>query len=338
MTDNRIEFGISILATRAPHELIDSARLAEELGFDFFWLTDSSLHGYYVYPYLTLAAVNTQRIRLGTNCTHPLTMHPAMTANAIATVNTISRGRAILGIGAGGGPTVELRASGAAKARTLEDMVTTTRALLSGEHVTHATDDYQIRDGHIMYGLKEVAPPPIYLTASGPKVFEAAGRVADGVLMTCGGLRQGIDFALKHVGIGAQEAGRNLEDIDLAWHVFGTFDEDPNVAYRLGAQAGAMFCNAFPTYCALAGIPEEQVAEVKRAYTARHFTEAYAAHKLVTREMVDRLTVSGGKDLWRERISMARQAGIKHIELFLLGEPVTVMRGLADAVLAVGTA
>ena len=340
MTHPRLTFGVTILATLPPQELVTAAKQAEALGFDYFWLTDSSLHGYYVYPYLTLAATNTKKIRLGTNCTHPLTMHPAMTANAIATINTISGGRAVLGIGAGGGPTAELRPqSGAAKVHDLEDMVSVAHRLLAGERISYQGDDYQIRDAHVMYGLEGFQPPKIYITASGPRTFEMAGRVADGVLMTCGGSREGLDFAIKHVRIGAEAAGRRLDDLDLAWHVFGTFDNDPEVANRLGAQAGAMFANAFPTYCSLAGISDERVANVKRAYVgARHFTEAHAAAKLVTKEMVERLTVSGGKAVWQERIAMAREAGISHIELFVLGEPLAVMQGLADEVLAVGAA
>jgi len=337
MTQPRLSFGVTILTTLPPQELVAAARESEALGFDFFWLTDSSLHGYFVYPYLTLAATNTKSIRLGTNCTHPLTMHPAMTANAATTINAISRGRAILGIGAGGGPTAELRPQGKAKINDLEEMVSVTRRLLTGERVTFEGDDYQIKDAHIMYGLEGLQPPKIYITASGPRTFEMAGRVADGVLMTCGGSREGLEFAINHVRTGAEAAGRSVDDLDLAWHVFGTFDEDPEVAYRLGSQAGAMFANAFPVYCAMAGIPDEKVAEVKRAYVgARHFTEARAAHRLVTRDMVERLTVSGGKDLWEERVAIAREMGISHIELFVLGEPLAVLRGLAGAVLAPG--
>lgn len=332
MTASRLTFGVTVLATLPPSDLVSVAKAAEGFGFDYLWLTDSSLHGYFVYPYLTLAAINTERIRLGTNCTHPLTLHPAMTANAIATVNAISGGRAVLGIGAGGGPTVEVRPkTGNAKVHELEDMVTLTRRLLAGERVSFESETYAVTDGHIMYGLENNAAPKIYITASGPKAFEMAGRVADGVLMTCGGSREGLDFALEHVRVGAASAGRRLDDLDVAWHVFGTFDSNQVAARRLGTQAGAMFANAFPTYCKLAGIPDEDVARVKNAYVgARHFTEARAAHALVTDQMVDRLTVSGGKELWSERLAMAREAGIKHVELFVLGDPIAVMRGLAE--------
>ena len=70
-------------------------------GFTHLWLTDSSLHARCVYAYLTLAALNSERLMLGTGITHPYTRHPAITVNAIATLDEISEGRAILGVGAG---------------------------------------------------------------------------------------------------------------------------------------------------------------------------------------------------------------------------------------------
>lgn len=329
-----LTFGVTLLATLRPADFVSTVLRAEAGGYDLVWVTDSSLHAHSVYPYLALAATATSHVRLGTNCTHPLGAHPATSINAIATIGAIAGGRAILGIGAGGGPTVELGHS-RAKVSDIEAMATVARRLYAGETVHHHDDGFELREGRLMHGLADVEPPKIYITASGPRTLEMAGRVADGVLMCCGGSASGLDFALSHVRRGIEASGRRLEDVDVAWHVFGTFDRDPETSHRVGAQAGAMFANAFPSYCALADIPEADVAAVKRAYTgAHHFTEAHAAHRLVTHEMVDRLTVSGDAALWRERLALARDRGITHVELFPLGDVPRVLDALAEEVLA----
>src|SRR5262249_59080834 len=74
----------------------------------YLWLTDSSLHARNCYSYLTLAATHSSRLRLGTAVTNPVTRHPAITAAAAATVDEVSGGRLILGIGAGDRPLLAL--------------------------------------------------------------------------------------------------------------------------------------------------------------------------------------------------------------------------------------
>jgi 5,10-methylenetetrahydromethanopterin reductase len=80
----------------------------DRLGYRYLWLTDSSLHARNCYCYLTLAAARSGRLLLGTAVTNPVTRHPAITAAAAATVDEISGGRMLLGIGAGDRPLLAL--------------------------------------------------------------------------------------------------------------------------------------------------------------------------------------------------------------------------------------
>jgi 5,10-methylenetetrahydromethanopterin reductase len=342
MNSSRPTFGISTMNTFPRGEFVEIVQLAENLGYDHFWVSDSSLHSYYVYSYLTLAAVNTSRIKLGTNCTHPLSVHPAVTINAMATTNQIANGRAILGIGSGGGPVGELgyRAQGA-KVKEVEDMVTIAKRLFKGERVDYHGREFEINDAVLMFGLGECDPPQVYVTASGPRMLEMAGRVADGVLMCCGASTEGLEFALAQVRKGAESAGRSLDEIDLAWHVFGTFEPDPVKAHRVGAEGCSFLVNWFPIYCELSGISADSVAAIKEAYVgARHFTEAHSAHALVTGQMVEKLTVSGDAKVWNKFLDLARQAGISHVELLPIAgidrlmhdDFVPVLKGLAEEV------
>lgn len=101
-------FDVTTMATEPPGRFRALARAVEAGGFDALWVCDSSLHPRDVYPYLTLAAVETTRLHLGPNCTHPFTRHPAITLNAMATLHELSGGRARLALGAGDRPVTEL--------------------------------------------------------------------------------------------------------------------------------------------------------------------------------------------------------------------------------------
>ena len=88
------------LAQYPPARLIELARLQEACGYETFWYTDERFFRE-VYSGLTLAAMHTRDIKLGTMVTDPYTRHPALTAMAIATLDEVAEGRAVLGLGAG---------------------------------------------------------------------------------------------------------------------------------------------------------------------------------------------------------------------------------------------
>src|SRR5512132_609645 len=124
--------GLLMLPAYAPARLADLAGLAESTGFDDFWLADERFFRE-VYACLTLCALRTRRIRLGPCVTDPYSRHPALTAMAIATLDEISGGRALLGIGAGISGFAELGVRRERPARAIREAITLIRRLLSGE-------------------------------------------------------------------------------------------------------------------------------------------------------------------------------------------------------------
>jgi 5,10-methylenetetrahydromethanopterin reductase len=120
------------------------------------WVIDSQLAMKDVYAGLVVAALNTTRIGLGTGVTNAVTRHPTVTANAIAAVNEISRGRAVLGLGAGDSA---LYGIGLQPQKVAE--------------VEEAIGFFRERIGDI----------PIYLAVSRPRMCELAGRAADGAIV-----------------------------------------------------------------------------------------------------------------------------------------------------------
>src|SRR5512134_3441110 len=123
-----------MLPAYEPARLADLAVLAESAGFDDFWLADERFFRE-VYACLTLCALRTRRIRLGPCVTDPYSRHPALTAMAIATLDEIAGGRALLGIGAGISGFAELGVVREKPARAIREAVTLIRRLLAGEEV-----------------------------------------------------------------------------------------------------------------------------------------------------------------------------------------------------------
>ena len=327
-----LKFGATLQGVDDPKTFAEQIKQIEEWGYDYFWITDSTLHARYCYSYLTLAAVNSSRMLLGTNCTHPLTRHPAVNANAIATINEISGGRAIFGIGAGDSPVFEVGAR-IAKVKELRAAIEMTRRLYTGERFDFDEAGFELNNGSIHYGLEGVDPPKIYMTVSGPKMLELAGEVADGVIVHCGAFREGLEFAFEHLRTGAERAGRSVDDIDVAWHLFGVVDEDIDAARQAARPMAAWFPKRSPLYCKLAGMPEELIEEISSVYSGGEFHEAKRAHELTTDDMIDKFTVSGGFDVWQERLTLAEEFGISHVEIFPLGDRMELIGDLATKVI-----
>ncbi len=96
-----LDFGITLKPDMRPERVVALTQQAEAAGFAYGWLFDSHVLWLEPYPLLTLMALNTTRMRLGTCVTNPATRDPTVTASALATLNLISGGRMDLGIGRG---------------------------------------------------------------------------------------------------------------------------------------------------------------------------------------------------------------------------------------------
>src|SRR5262245_39317879 len=97
----RPSLGVMLFSDYSVPELIELAEVSEALGYRFFWYTDVRF-ARECYVALTAVALSTHRIHVGPGVTDPYSRHPALTASAIATLDEVSGGRAVLGLGTGG--------------------------------------------------------------------------------------------------------------------------------------------------------------------------------------------------------------------------------------------
>lgn len=311
----RSRSGVVLQGAYEPALFSDMVAEIDALGFDHLWLTDSSLHARNSYAYLTLAAMRSVRLQLGTAVTNPLTRHPAITAASAATVDEISGGRMILGIGAGDRPLLALGMK-PASVDSLRASIVAIRALWGGAHVDVEDAAFTLRDAHLRFPARPDIP--IYISASGPRTLELAGEIADGVILLVGLFPEALAWALEHIDRGASKGGRDRPHI--AVFAYGAIDDDEDRALESARSIAAWFPQTAPVICELAGLPQSMIEEVKRRYSGGEFQEAATAARLLPDEFVRRVALAGNRAQARERIAAVMDAGADSVNVFPLGE------------------
>jgi 5,10-methylenetetrahydromethanopterin reductase len=306
--------GVVLQGVDAPEAFCGMVQEIESLGFGHLWLTDSSLHARNCYSYLTLAAVRSSRLRLGTAVTNPATRHPAITAAAAATVDEVSGGRLILGIGTGDRPLLALghRPSPLAD---LEAAVTAIRRLWRGAEVSLQAPGFSLTGARLRFPARPDIP--VFISASGPKTLELAGRVADGVILLVGLFPEALGWAITQVAKGAAAADRPLPH--LAVFAYGAISEDEQAALADARSIAAWFPQTAPHICRLAGLPDDIAGRVRAGYRGGEFQEAAAAAAALPDEFVRMVALAGNRGRAAERIRAALDAGADSVHVFPLG-------------------
>jgi len=169
-------FGIEFVPDEPVYKIGYMAKLAEDHGFQNIWITDH-YNNRDVWTTLAVLSMMTNRIRLGTGVTNPYTRNAAITASSIASINELSGGRAVLGIGPGDRATFEKMGIEWDKPLTrVREAVLAIRAFLAKEQVSQAG----FKGAQMAFSAGRI---PIYIGAQGPKMLELAGAIADGVLI-----------------------------------------------------------------------------------------------------------------------------------------------------------
>lgn len=206
-----MEYGLAIWLNQPLDAITELAVAAEDAGFSDVWLPD---HYFLrdVYAAQALIAARTTRLRLATGIAAIQLRHPALIASAAATIAECSGGRAVIGIGPGGhefGSQFGMRPK--SPLTMLREAVAIIRQLSSGP--ASFRGDYFSAEGSQL-GWR-IDPPPIYLSARGPRMLELAGELADGVIIH-GVHSDFIDYARARVTRGAERAGRDPRGCRLA--------------------------------------------------------------------------------------------------------------------------
>jgi G6PDH family F420-dependent oxidoreductase len=176
-----------------PSDLLEQARLAEDHGLEALWISDhfhpwNNAQGNSPFVWTMLGAiVQTTSLPVATAVTCPtVRVHPAIIAQAAATVGALSNGRFTLGVGSGEALNEHVLGdrwpAADARLEMLEEAIHVIRELFSGEVINHVGDYYEVEHARI-YTLPE-NPVPIFLSGFGPKSAALAGRIGDGYMST----------------------------------------------------------------------------------------------------------------------------------------------------------
>lgn len=226
-----------------PRQLLDFAVLAEELGFDsvaisdhFHPWKDTDGHAPFAFAWLGALGERTKRVRIGTSVTAPsYRYHPALIAQAFATLGCLYPERVFLGLGSGESMnetplTVHAWPGARERLERLAESVEMIRRLWSEDYVTYEGRHLRVRDAKIFD--KPVDPVPILIAAGGPKAAELAGRHGDGLIVTSGKGDLYKDDLLPGFEKGARAARKKPERLERLIEMKVSFDPDGRRALR----------------------------------------------------------------------------------------------------------
>jgi 5,10-methylenetetrahydromethanopterin reductase len=319
-----IRFGVGFAPNVPAPQVIEAARVAERLGFDVFWITDSHLAAREAMSMLGALAVSTNRIHLGPGVSHLAGRHPSVIASAMATLHELAPGRIRLGIGVGDSGPLNLGVPRTSLA-DLETAVVGIRMLLEGGAV-----DGGSRQLSLMSVKPGSNPVPIFVSGSGERTHRMSGRVADGALIS--GMPDQLAASIASVRAGEAEAGRPARSTKILFWTTVAVDDDRQAARA--AVRGSVARRALNTFGRLAKQgqlePEDLQAfeRLQREHDQGHALEAFDTN-LVPERWIDRFAIAGTPQDVRARLQTAIATGAEEISTILMS-PRSSARGSPD--------
>lgn len=290
-------------------EIHQRATRAEELGYNGIFLGESHLSSIDSFQTLASCAMLTQHLLLGIAVTNMVFRHPTVLAGAAASLNEISKGRAILGLGTGDGPVY----SQGLKATPLKDFeagVHLIRDLVRGGTAAFST-------GKIGIGFTINKPARIYVSAEGPRGLQLAGRSADGVILGTGFDLRVFRWAKEKIRQGTSAAARQESEVAvIAAGMLCVRDDGSEarriVRNRIANRAHHNFRFTFET------VPPEELQGIKKfmaGFDVMKPMEERVDPDLVNDYLVHRFSIAGTPTECIERIEELRAAGVEHLML-----------------------
>ena len=338
----KFDFSVGMGRNLRLDEVATHAQAAEACGFKQMTLIDSQNLCREVYSMMTVAAVNTHRIHIGHGVTNPFTRHPSVTANATATINELSGGRAFLGIGAGFSAVMTM----GMKARSMKEfrsVIEFFKGYTAGREV-----EYEGASMHSEWSRRQI---PVYMATVGPRSLRMTGELGEGAIMI-GVNPTVLKWSMEIMEKGADSAGRSLSDIDKWARTLIYVAPSKEAARReVASYAATCACEMYrsllsrqtPEVEDLRDRMEESepgiVEEIKAVYDAfdpyqHEVTDA--PHSLaVTQRVIDTFLLTGTPDDIGEQIEKLHPLGIDNVStvLFTIIDKKGMMQEIADKVM-----
>lgn len=309
-----LDFGITLKPDMAPERAVALARQAEAAGFAYGWLFDSHVLWLDPYPLLTMLALNTTRMRLGTCVTNPATRDPTVTASALATLNLISGGRMALGIGRGD----SARRVMGKKPTTLAQLEVATRII--SDLANGRPTDYEGEQIRLDWAEGSL---PVWIAGYGPKALHMAGRIADGVILQFADPHL-IRWCMGFVREGAEAAGRDFSAIQIMAAAPVWVSDDLATARDHVRWFPALVSNHVMDLIARydpADLPPELTSYVQNraGYDYHHHAEVGSGNaQFVADDVVDRFCIVGPVAEHKRRLQELANLGVHQFNIYLM--------------------
>lgn len=336
MTDLKFDLGFSsrTVATYPLARRIAIVKRAEALGFDRLWHSNEKF-GRDMVAGMTLSATQTGRIGIGAAVTDPYSVHPALTAAAMATVDEISSGRVLVGLGAGGSGFPSMGIQRVKPAAAVRDAVSIMRAMWSGKRAFVHGKVLHVEGG--VLGFESRPDIPIVIATRGPSILRLAGEIADGVMIATMATPEGIGIAREFVREGLERAGRQPEELETISRVDTCVDPDRDKA-RSGVKQMIAFLlwSSYPDRKFVHQVGLDVPAKLEKMIAQRDYELMFEAGPLVPESFVDAFAWAGTPEEVAAKMKRVAGMGIRRLGVWVLpatdGDLETVIELLADRV------
>jgi 5,10-methylenetetrahydromethanopterin reductase len=314
----KVSFGVSLgailLRREETQKFMDLVKMADDYGVEALGTYDSAFLGGDSYVRTTFMALASQRARVGPRPTNPLTREPQVMASYLASIDSLTNGRAFMDIASGDSAVFNIGYTAASRAQ-IEDYITCIRGLLATGEST-----YQGRPQRVRWTAEAVRRHiPISICVEGPRMLHLGGRIGDGVIAGTGLLPEVIEDTIAKIHAGARETGRDPADVDIWFTARSSLDEDR----QKGIESVKASVSSILNHAMRFGLQGKHVPEALRA-RIQTYVDGYVLYDHVlgegqnprrmeelglTEYAINRWALAGNPSDWVKRIEEVAAAG-----------------------------
>lgn len=309
-----MKLGIEFVPHSPLKKLGELGEEVERAGFDHIWVCDH-YRSRFVHSVLTHLAHITERVKIGPSVTNPYSIHPSVTATALATLDEFSNGRAALGISAGDPFLLENIGLKHDKPITaVRESIQIIKGLWKGKKTDFSGEIFSIKGAQL--GYTPSSDISVYVGGRGPQMLELAGSQADGVIINATHPDEVLE-CMEHIRTGVKKWGRKLEDIEIVSHTAASIDEDEEKAKTKAKTATAFIASSAPqSTLERENIPTEEIEKIRKFIKNGRIARA---RDLVSEKMIEISSVSGEMARLEKRVEKLKEIGIDQI---IIGSPI----------------
>jgi 5,10-methylenetetrahydromethanopterin reductase len=323
--------GKAALYLQDSHDLrdgLDYVKYAEEKGFYAVWQAESRLVRDAIVPMAAYAAV-TDTIKIGSGVINNWTRNIGLLAATFLTLDDLAPGRIICGLGAWWDPlAANVGIDRKKPLKAMRETIEVLRRLLNMETVTFEGEFHQVKgiELDVVHGRTEPRDVQLMIGATGPKMMEMTGEIADGAVLNYCVPPEYNHMAMERLAIGAKKAGRTIDDIDRPQLIVCSVDHDHDKAIDTTRELLTQYLAQQPHIAKASGVSMDVVAEIQSilGWPATH-EQIKAAKHLVPEELILKTTASGTPDEAKAKVQEYLDNGATYPILYPVGGDVKLL-------------